>query len=357
MALHLLSHAEQVAAHLRGELLRGRWRNVLPGIQNLGKELGVNHNTVEAALRLLEDEGLLAAQGHGRPRKVSAPKEGAGPRSLRVKILLYEGADRVLPDHVDLLLRLQAAGFAADFAVKSQDDLGMQVEKVARFVEKNPADAWVLSSASREILKWFASQPVPVIAMYGSFTGIPIAGACPRKTPAMLTAVRKLVSLGHRRIVMLTREERRKPPPGLFEQNFLNELAAHGLMTGPYNLPNWDETPAGLHVCLDSLFRNTPPSALISTDTSIFLATQQYLAQRGLRVPEHVSVLSSDPDPAFVWCNPPISHIGWDFRPIVKRVVDWVEDVAHGRENKEQKFFDATFVEGGTIVPAAQARS
>jgi DNA-binding transcriptional MocR family regulator len=54
MTLQLLTYAEQVARHLRGELTRGRWLHVLPGIKHLGRELGVNHSTMEAALRLLE---------------------------------------------------------------------------------------------------------------------------------------------------------------------------------------------------------------------------------------------------------------------------------------------------------------
>jgi DNA-binding GntR family transcriptional regulator len=122
MSLQLFSHAEQVATHLRAELLRGRWITALPGTQKLGKELGVNHNTVEAALRLLEEEGLLVAQGHGRRRKIVLPKGAVKARSLRVKILLYDGDDAGLPHSVELLARLQEAGFAADYATKSLHD-------------------------------------------------------------------------------------------------------------------------------------------------------------------------------------------------------------------------------------------
>ena len=50
----------------------------------------------------------------------------------------------------------------------------------------------------------------------------------PRKNPALAVAVRRLVDLGHRRIVMLVREERLKPYPASYEQAFLNELAALG---------------------------------------------------------------------------------------------------------------------------------
>lgn len=356
MALPLLSHAEQVAAHLRSELSRGRWRHVLPGIQRLGIELGANHNTVEAALRLLEEQGVVASQGHGRPRQVCPAAIAGDKRSLRVKILLYTADDRWLPDNVELLARLQEAGHAADFAPKSLQDLGMRADRVARFVEKHPADAWVVCSGSQEILKWFSSSPVPAIAMYGRFTGLPIAAASPRKIPAMLNVIRRLVALGHRRIVMLSREERRKPAPALFERAYLDELAALGVPTGPYNLPDWKETPDGLQACFETLFRHTPPTALILGETTFFMALQQYLSRRGILVPEHLSAICLDPDPAFAWCNPAIAHIDWDFRPLVQRVLRWADHVAQGREDREQTLLLADFVEGGTIMPVPPDR-
>ena len=354
MALVLLSHAEQVAAYLRGEVARGRWGETLPGIQRMGKDLGVNHNTVESALRLLEKEGLLVSQGHGRPRRVASGAAETEKRSLRVKILLYEAGDRSLPDHVELLVRLQEAGHAADYASKSLGELGMQVERVARFVEGNPADAWVVCAGSREVLTWFSTCGVPAIAMFGRFNGVPMASVAPRKIPAMLTAVRKLVAWGHRRIVLFAREERRKPQPALFEQTFLHELAALGLPTGPFNLPDWKETPDGFHACLDALFLHTPPTAILLTEGLFFIPLQQYLLRRGIRVPEHLSVICPDPDPAFAWCNPVVSHIHWDYRPLVHRILRWAEHIAQGREDREQSFFLADFVEGGTIGPVTE---
>jgi len=355
MAVSLLSHAEQVAAHLQVELSRGRWRNVLPGIKQLGIELGVNHNTVEAALRLLEEKGWVATQGHGRPRRVSAASFSGDKRSLRVKILMYDKDDRFAADHVELLARLQEAGHAADFAPKSLQELGMKVERVARFVTKHPADAWVVCSASHEILKWFSVYPVPAIAMYGRFTrgALPIAGVSPRKSPALATALRKLVAQGHRRIVMLAREERRKPEPALYEQNFLDELNVLGVPTGSYNLPDWEETPAGLHAALDRLFRHTPPTALILGDNLFTVNVLQYLSRHGIVIPDHLSLICSDPDPSFAWSHPTMAHLCWDYRPLVKRILRWADHVAFGRDDREQSLFLAEFLEGGTIGPVA----
>ena len=47
------SITEQVAAHLGEELRRGRWRETMPGRNQLVRELGVSGKTVELALQLL----------------------------------------------------------------------------------------------------------------------------------------------------------------------------------------------------------------------------------------------------------------------------------------------------------------
>lgn len=227
----------------------------------------------------------------------------------------------------------------------------MRAERVARFVAKHPADAWVVCLGSQEILKWFSTCPVPAIAMYGRFTGLPIAAVSPRKIPAMVAALRKLVALGHRRIVMIAREERRKPEPALFERAYLDELAALGVPTGPYNLPDWKETPDGLRACFETLFRHTPPTALILGETTFLMAVQQYLSRHGIVIPDDLSVISSDPDPGFAWCKPGMTHFRWDYRPLVKRVLRWADHVANSREDREQSLFLAAFIEGGTIGP------
>ena len=349
--LKIQSIPEQIANFLRAELANGRWSGQLPGRHELAKQLGVGITSVETALRQLEREGLLAWPGAGRMRRILLSRESGKPRSLRVKILLYENTDRGLPDEIELLAKLREAGHTVDFAPRSMHDLGMRVDRVARFVERTPADAWVISSGSREILEWFSIQPVPAFANYGRSQGLPIAAASALKTPALEAALRRMVELGHRRIVMLARAERRKPTPGLFEQHFFHQMAALGLQTGSYNLPDWDDHPAGLRTCLNSLFRHTPPTALILGEMQVFQAVQQYLARRGIPIPEHVSVLCTFSDLSFAWCDPAISHIRWDSRPLVRRVLRWARNVACGKTDLHQTHIKAEFIHAGSIRP------
>jgi hypothetical protein len=350
MSFRLRTYAEQVAGHLRSEILAGRWAGELPGEDRLGAELGVNHTTVGTAIRLLEKEGLLFNRGAGRPRGIRMPKNAAAP-SLRIGILLYEGIDRKLDYMVDLQHRLIEAGHIPALSAKALVDLKMDMKRIAGLIGKTKADAWVVQSGSKEVLEWFSLRDIPAFAFAGRRRGVRIAGSGPDKLPAARTAVRRLFELGHRRIVMLAREERRKPSPGQMERSFIHELQTLEIATGSYNLPDWDDTKDGLYRLLDSLFHHTPPTALIIDEVPLYLAVELHLARLGLLAPDDVSLLCLDPSPVFRWHQPSVAHISWDSRPIINQIVRWADNVARGNDDRRQSFTKAGFVEGGTFGP------
>lgn len=347
-----LTISQQVAAHLREEIFRGRWQGSIPGLPSLAKELEVNRKTVEAALRLLESEGLLVSQGAGKRRKIVLPESGNTP-GLRVALLSFDVATKTEHYIVDLQHQLKEAGHRAEYTSRTLLELGMDVSKVARLVDQTKADAWVICSGSREILAWFAAQSVPAFALFGRRRTVPIAAAGPDKSLALADAVRRLVVLGHRRIVLMVREEIRKPrPSNVVQKAFLDELETHGITPGPYNLPDWEQTPSGYRDALESLFKVTQPTALILDEVWQVVPTLQFCLSRGIQIPRDLSLVSGDPDPSFDWSVPPISHIRWDPAPVVRRVVRWVNAVAIGRLDLRQTLTHAEFVPGGTIGPA-----
>ena len=233
-------------------------------------------------------------------------------------------------------------------------ELGMDVERIARMVEQTEADAWIVMAGSQAVLEWFSSQPFPAFALFGRRSGLPIAAVGPDKRSGYLNAVRELVRLGHRRIVLMARPRRRLPKPGAAEQAFLDELAAQGLAVSDYNLPAWQETSHDFHSRLDALFQVTPPTALMIDEVLLFTAAQQFLAQRRLRVPQEVSLICTDHDPSFEWCEPPITHFRWDSRPIVRRVVRWAGNVSRGKKDLRQTLTPVEFVTGGTTGMAKE---
>lgn len=346
------SIAEQVAERLEGEMRSGRWGVELPGVRRLATELGVNFKTVEAAIRELEWQGLLESRGPRRRRRIVAPKGGGKTASLRLAILLGDSPDKTASHIIELKHLLIEAGHEVSFAPASLADLGMDVKRVSNLVARTMADAWVVGSGSREILEWFSRQPEPVFALFGRRAGLPIASVGPDQAPVYAAATRRLLELGHRRIVLLCRRQRRLPQPGKAERAFLDELEAGGIGAGHFNLPDWEESRRGFASLLHSLFRHTPPTALLLDESFLYHAAFHFLSRAGLQVPEDVSLICTDEDPAFAWCEPTIAHIRWESGPAVRRVVRWVENVGRGKKDLRQTLTKAEFVDGGTVGQA-----
>lgn len=345
-----LSAVEQLTAYLREEIQSGGLNGQMPGVAQLVRRLGVGTKTVVAALESLKREGVLEALGERRRSRIAADHAGTKGR-LRIRILMYEESDAHNEHIVQLAFRLEERGHHVAHAPKTLTGLDFDVNRVARMVEKDDGDAWVVQAGSRPVLEWFAARSTPSFALFGRQTDLPIAGLAILKSQAVAEAVRRLVELGHRRIVMLARQERRIPTPGLMERQFLEELERSGIGTGAYNLPNWEDNAQGFHQCLDSIFRHTPPTALLPGEPALFFATQQYLLEKGLNVPRDVSLVALQDHGAFAWFQPEASHIRTDTRQVVPRVMQWVDNVAQGKADRRVKLIRAEFVEGGTIGP------
>jgi DNA-binding LacI/PurR family transcriptional regulator len=265
-----------------------------------------------------------------------------------VGILPYEALNLRLDYMVDLRHRLVEAGHAAFFASRTLLELGMDVKRIQRVVAASEADAWVVISAPRAVLEWFSTQPVPAFALFGGRRSVRIAGTGPEHIPAMRAAVQHLVALGHRHIVII---ERRAAEPNAVMHAALEEMAKLGLQTGPYNLPVWDDTAAGLRRVLDELFRFTPPSALIIDEAFIFHAAKEHLAPKGIVAPKHVSLICIDGDPTFEWCEPSVAHLRWDSRPVLRHIMRWADNIARGRDDRRETYTKVEFVDGGTVGP------
>ncbi|MFT5905765.1 MAG: DNA-binding LacI/PurR family transcriptional regulator [Cryomorphaceae bacterium] len=343
---------EQVAVHLREGIASGRWVDVLPGRDILASELGVSARSVQKALQILEKEGLLASQGKGRRHKIELSGKELKGKCLRVGIF----SQSYLNDNYMLELRhqLDEAGHVTVMPRDGMEDLYNSLKQVKRVVRAAKVDAWVLTGASQEILQWFVDHDIKVFALAGRRFQFPIAGTGPNKAPLYGEVTRKLIDLGHRRIVMICQKALRHPEPNLSARVFLDTLQTAGIPTGDYNLPDWDVSEEGFQDLLDKQFRTTPPTALILDEAYQYYAAYQYMASHNLRVPHDVSLVCTDRDPGFIWCRPSVAHMYWDYHPVVRRIIRWVNNVARGVDDRRQSFTKAEYIDGGTVGPAPE---
>ncbi len=347
----LKSAARQVADHLRTEIQRLDLNGGLPGPRTIAEQLGVNHKTVESALDLLEEEGLLISQGPGRRRKINRDSIHTAS-ALRLHLLLHQRRDNSSAQLTEILHRLREAGHVVTVAERR---VGDYLQKPAAFIEwlqSKSSDAWIIHNGPAELLQHFTGAKIPVFAIGGARQGLDIAGCGPDKTAAMHVAVRSLVELGHRRIALLARKERLQTGGGDFESAFLDELRRHQLAAGPQQVPTWNHQPSSFHRCLASLLRQNRPTALIIDEAPLFVACQQYLAANGFSAPQHLSMICMQRDPSLDWCRPAVAHFEWDSAPMLRRILQWAHHLACGKPDTKQSLIATEYVPGGTVGPA-----
>jgi len=344
-----LTVSDQFVAYLRAAILSGDVAETMPGIKRLAATHGVSSNTVTAALEQLAREGFLNQQGHGRPSQIVLQDHAERP-SFRITLLPYERADVQLDYVVEIHRQLKQEGHDVNVATKSLVELGMKVSRIAQMVEHTETDAWVVFSAPEEVLEWFVSHSLPVFALFGRFRRLQLAATGLDKVPAFRAAIRRLVELGHRRIVLLQPHHNRLPVPSRLVRESLEEMEANGIKTGPYNLPDWEQSPQGLRKRLDSLFALSPPTAIILDRPNELIAAQHYLAQRGIFAPRDISLICDD-DPTFEWFDPAVSCIRWQSSIFGRGIVKWVGNIARNKDDRRQVLAKAKFVDKGTVGP------
>lgn len=358
--LSLVDHAVE---HLRQGIRAGRWKTRLPGELKLAKELGVSRTTVVPAIARLVEEGLLARGGRRQPIAIvpQAKPDSAsgGPKVLRVAILLMESFENINPTTqrtvMDIFGRLRGDGHTVDLVRLPAGCDAHKTGYLPRLLKENPADAWVVLFGTREILEWMVGQRVPVFALGGRWAGLPVASADTFDVAEGIRSItRRLLALGHRRIVFLSSHGSRKPVPERVISVFFEELTAAGLKPGEYNAPDWKETSQGLVTLLESLFRFTPPTALVCHNLRSTVGTLAFLTRAGLRVPADVSVATfAQPDAVADWVFPQVrpAYIQADEEAVCRAAREWVRGVALGRIDKNSVVGAGLFAEGDTLGP------
>ncbi len=349
-SIEVLTASEQVALHLKEELLRGTWAELMPGENYFMSQLCVGRNTVREAMILLEEEGYLQRSGTGKQRRITLPKKRPS-QSLSVGVLLYDDADLELPKTNILCQGLLRSGHTPMVVNRTLHDLHFDPGKVKRLVKRHDFDAWITNAAPSSILESLVETNSPTFSIYGGLKDLPVAGVYVHKIPKMENLLQHLVDLGHTRIVNITRRERIVPEVSLFEKKFISKLNECGIQTSDYHLPVWGPEPKGLCACLDKIFRHTPPTAIYTGEYQLFNAIYNHLSGQDILAPRDVSLICGESHNSFQWFKTPPDHFHWDQNRIAQYAIRWVDQIARGRTNTKQTKVSVQLVRGGTVGP------
>ena len=193
-----------------------------------------------------------------------------------------------------------------------------------------------------------------MLAMGGRTADLPVASVTFSAESSLRELVRRLAGLGHERIVLIISGNSRHPTPSPLLLAYMDELKRNGITPGQYNAPEWNETPAGLESLLDSLFKVTPPTALICWHLNVTVGVLSFLERRRLSVPDEVSLFFCDDDPSLAWhrSDMRLAHFVYDETQRLRFIRRWLGDVAKGRPNLRKLELKAEIRAGTTLGPA-----
>jgi len=345
--------SEHAAQHLREGFRSGRWQGTLPGVRQLAKEFGLSRDVVCEALRIVEAEGFIIHCGAGKSRRVAASRRDSARRTLRVGTLLPSPLEQDNAHTHELMSGIRQAieslGHVAFIAPKCSVQLGGKPARIRRHLEECKADAWIIYSAERKVLEMALRLSVPVFALGGFSEGLPLPGSRTDLTAPMEAAVDLLVKQGHRQIVLICPPKWRSPRLNHAAAAFVSRLRTHSIRADvSYHVPDWRHTPAGLDELLHALFFATPPTALLIMEPECIGPAMVFLAERGLRVPENVSLINLLPDPMQSFYRLALAHFDWPVQPHVNNVARWVRSIARNQADQHFTTISPEFVTGET---------
>lgn len=355
------SVADEAARMLKAELSAGRWTGRLPGTRVLAELCGISQPTMAGVLSRLADEGWIERSGDrrayrttGRTGEVPAGgTEGNGP----VVILTHvEPGD--LPDTTrkvidELRALLSRRGRVVEFRVVDFVHCKRPHKSWDHSIPADPATPVIAVFGRPVLAEWAGKSGARMLFLggVGGEHGIPMVGL--RSATMVDEAFARLIALGHRRIVMPLCE-RIGTFSSALKEVVKRRLEDAGIAYVPaYHTPESDYlTPEVTRAIMTSVFARKEPTALVFLDWKELVAASCWLWERGLRVPEDVSVLLLNDQTEAEWYAPKLARFRFPVRRMARMLLSWVE----GRPvDPGAPPLRADFEEGDSLAPPGRA--
>jgi LacI family transcriptional regulator len=147
-------------------------------------------------------------------------------------------------------------------------------------------------------------------------------------------AAEHLLSLGHRRIAMLTGRPDLQSAQ-LRERGYRQALAAAGVPAQEHLVLLGDYDPAvSVQRARQLLTAADPPTAVFAANDMSAIATIEAATGLGLRVPEDLSVVGFDNIPESALCTPPLTTINQPIRKMGEHSIQLLIQLMRGEANE-----------------------
>lgn len=330
--------------------------DVLPGERALAKALEVGRDTVRLALQILEREGVLNPSQPGSKRSIRitpSPQQVAEKTAFRIGILSSRPLEHLTQPmlfEVDHLRRaLAARGDTLDLFAPSWFRQRNPAKRLAQLVSDEPCDAWILLRSGTELQQWFVKSKTPCLVRGYPHPGIDLPHLDLDWEATARHAAGRLWRLGHRTVGIFSPMDALAGVRAAMKG--ATELGEPGFQA--IEIPE-NGTSEGIALMLSRVLSlREPPTALITTRARQFATTLTWLASRGIRVPQQISLISLAHEPFLDHLLPTVSGYKTDPEAVSKQVLRRIESILLGSSNRRtSSWLTPETVKGASITEA-----
>jgi DNA-binding LacI/PurR family transcriptional regulator len=303
----------------------------LPGERTLAKEFGYSYMTIRKAVENLVTEGIL----YKLPTKGTFVADRKTSKK-KTKIIGY------------FLDNSIAAGLTSPYYSLVFDSLEKQASKHgysliyfsdagdgSSLKQLNNIDGVIISCFPRiENIVNEINQHVPVVVMDNSSSDKTIPSIIIDNFNAVSSSVDYLCSLGHKRIGFMT---------GLADSDvgkdrysgYQSGLSNHGLKLNEKLVFKGDYSfESGANGAEYFLLLKNPPTAIICANDAMAIALIREATQRGLSVPDDLSVIGFDDIPVASHINPPLTTLAAPIEEITELAFKMLSSLINGEKTE-----------------------
>jgi LacI family transcriptional regulator len=156
---------------------------------------------------------------------------------------------------------------------------------------------------------------------------------------------------GHRRVAYLTQQSHRAGDLES-EAGFIDGVRRSSRAGTEPLILRHDGTADGVNRVLARVFGSTQvPTALLVANPVFYLSALTFLAQRRLRVPQDVSLVSRDDDAFLAYLTPPPARYTCNAKTYAKRLLQPLQSILRGEPVSHPAHrIDPTFVAGASLA-------
>jgi len=357
--------ADQVALVLRREIATGRWCEWLPSERSLVRLLAVSRGTLRHALAQLVHTGELVLSAHRgyqvKPRTRAARGE-PGRATTRLVVICPERIYSMPSYVVKLLDLVRSMAVEAGLQLEVLEGSRFSRADPGRFMpplqRSHPQACWIPIMAHQRLQQWFVRSGTPAVVYGNAYPNLPLAAVGIDYHACIRHATSLLLARGHRRIALVTHDPRRAGDQESLA-GFHEALRDHGGSDlEPLEMARPDDDVAVLRRQIDRVAgMRRPPSAYIVCRTHHYATVATRLMEKGLRIPEEVSMICRGEEVFPHFLSPTPSFYRVNVEALARRLFRCVLRVVGGATHvEEQHRVVPDYVSGGSVAggkPAA----